>query len=259
MSASEFLLWELRRRREAEGLSQDEWGSRVYFSPQHVSAVERGTRPAKADYLGAVDKEFGTSLAVFYETFVKNELAPAWLRPWLEYEEKAVALRLYGTLVIPGLFQTERYARMVLSSGPLQPDEVERSVQLRMSRQSILDRKDPPQFSCLVEELTLRRGESDVLPEQLRHLVALAERPNITIQVIPVDAPAHLGWGGPLELASFIDGEDVGYLDNHLEGQTVTSPNQIATLGTVWDSVGAVALPARQSLNLIKEVANSWS
>lgn len=259
MSASEFLLWELRRRREVEGLSQDEWGSRVYFSAQHVSAVERGTRPAKTDYLGAVDKEFGTSLTVFYESFVKNELAPAWLRPWLEYEEKAVALRLYGALVIPGLFQTERYARMVLSCGPLQPQEVERRVELRLSRQSILDRKDPPRISAVVDELALRRGEPEIMPEQLHHLVTLAERPNITIRVVPADAPAHLGWGGPLALASFIDAEDVGYLDNHLEGQTVTNPNQVATLDAVWDSVGAVALPARQSLCLIEEVAKSWT
>ncbi|MEN3610267.1 Scr1 family TA system antitoxin-like transcriptional regulator [Plantactinospora sp. ZYX-F-223] len=110
MSASEFLLWELRRRRAVEGLSQGEWGSRIYFSSQHVSAVERGARPAKLDYLQAVDNEYGTSLAVFYESFVKQELAPVWLRPWLEYEEKATALRLYDALVIPGLFQTERYA-----------------------------------------------------------------------------------------------------------------------------------------------------
>ncbi|GAB3966170.1 helix-turn-helix transcriptional regulator [Plantactinospora veratri] len=259
MSASEFLLWELRRRRAVEGLSQDEWGSRLYFSPQHVSAVERGTRPVKLDYLQAVDNEFGTSLAVFYESFVKQELAPVWLRPWLEYEEKATALRLYGALVIPGLFQTERYARMVLSCSPLQTDELERKVQLRVSRQDILDRTNPPRVSAIIEELALRRGEPEIMSEQIRHLITLTERPNITIRVIPADAPAHLGWGGPLALASFTDAEDVGYLDNHLVGQTVTSPNQVATLHEVWDSVSAVALPARQSLDLLKEVAKSWT
>lgn len=259
MSASEFLVWELRRRREAEGLTQEDWGARVYFSAQHVSAVERGARPAKMDYLRAVDKEFGTSLATFYETFVKQELAPVWLRPWLEYEEKATALRLYGALVISGLFQTEQYAQMVLSCAPLQPDEVERRVHLRLSRQSILDRDNPPRVSAVVDELTLRRGEPEIMAEQVPHLVTLAERPNITIRVIPVDAPAHLGWGGPLELASFTDAEDVGYLDNHLEGQTVIGSNQVATLHEVWDSVGAVALPARQSLDLLKEVAKSWT
>nr|WP_203859443.1 helix-turn-helix transcriptional regulator [Plantactinospora mayteni] len=177
MSASEFLLWELGRRRAVEGLSQHEWGSRVHFSAQHVSAVERGTRPAKIDYLQAVDNKFGTSLAVFYESFVKQELAPVWLRPWLEYEEKAAALRLYGALVIPGLFQTERYARMVLSCSPLQPEELERKVQLRLSRQAILDRADPPRISAITEELALRRGEPEIMSEQVRHLVTLAERP----------------------------------------------------------------------------------
>ncbi|MFY1688848.1 helix-turn-helix domain-containing protein [Plantactinospora sp. WMMB782] len=253
------MLWELRRRRAAEGLSQDEWGARLYFSAQHVSAVERGTRPAKPDYLQAVDNEFGTSLAVFYESFVMQELAPVWLRPWLEYEEKATALRLYGALVIPGLLQTERYARMVLSCAPLQSDELESRVQLRLSRQAILDRPNPPRVSAVVDELVLRRGEPEIMPEQLQHLVALAERPNITIRVIPSDAPAHLGWGGPLELASFTDAEDVGYLDNHLEGQTVTSPSQVTALHAVWDDVSAVALPARQSLDLLKEVAKSWT
>ncbi|MEN3610268.1 DUF5753 domain-containing protein [Plantactinospora sp. ZYX-F-223] len=132
-------------------------------------------------------------------------------------------------------------------------------IQIRIGRQAALDRPNPPRISAIIEELALRRGEAEIMAEQIRHLITLTERPNITIRIVPLDAPAHLGWGGPLALASFTDAEDVGYLDNHLEGQPVTSANQVASLHEVWDSVSAVALPARQSLDLLKEVAKSWT
>ena len=259
MSPSRFLVWKLRRRREAEGLTQEAWGQRCFFSGTHVSSVERGTRPVKLDYLEAVDKVFGTAYVAYYENFIKSEHAPVWLRPWLEYEERAAAIRLYQPLVIPGLFQTEAYARMVLSCGPLQADEVERRVQVRLGRQLVLDRENPPRVAAVIEEMMLRRGDSAVMPEQLEHLIALAQRPNVTIRVIPLNAPAHLGWGGPVEIASFDDGEDAGHLDNVLEGQTLSAAAHLTELHAVWDAVSAVALPAQQSLDLIKEALKSWT
>lgn len=259
ISSSEYLLWELRRHRERLGLTQEAWGERVYFSHQHVSGVERGTRPVKLEYLAVVDRTFGTSFVMFYENFVRNELAPVWLRPWLEYERRATSIRVYQPSVIPGLFQTEEYARMVLSSGSLQPAEVERQVQVRIGRQSILDRDAPTRVAAIMDEIVLHRGDPAVMPEQLRHLAELARRPNVTIRIVPADAPPHLGWGGPLSIASFDDEEDAAYLDDHLEGKVIASAAQVAALGGVWDNVCSVALTAQQSLALIEKAGKEWT
>ncbi|WP_326552240.1 helix-turn-helix domain-containing protein [Micromonospora sp. NBC_01813] len=259
MSGSEYLVGELRRLRNLVGLTQGAWGERIHFSASHVGAVERGERPVLPDYLRAVDRVFGTALVKFYREFVVGELAPMWLRSWLEYEERASALRVYQPLIVPGLLQTEDYARMVLSSGGLLADEVERQVQLRLGRQLALTSETPPRVVAILDEQALRRGEAEVMAAQLEHLISLAQRPTITIRVVPADAPPHLGWGGPVDIASFDDEEDVGYLDNHLQGQVATGPGPMTMLQAVWDSVSAVALPAHQSVALMKEVTKTWT
>lgn len=256
--ASGWLLTELRRIRERDALTQEAFGTRIHFSAQHVSGVECGTRPVSRDYLEEVDKSFGTNFAAFHRIFMRGEFAPLWLRPWLEYEERAVALRIYQPLVIPGLLQTEEYARMILSCAPFSPEEVERRVQTRMERQVILDATPPVRISVIVDELTLRRGDRAVMLGQLERLAELAQRPNITIRIVPADAPPHLGWGGPITIANLPDGDDAGLLDNWLEGTVVTAATQVTELHGIWDAVCAVALPARQSLELIRSVIKSW-
>lgn len=256
--ASGWLITELRLIRERENLTQEAFAARIHFSAQHVSGVECGSRPITRDYLAAVDRAFKTNFGSFHRVFMRGEFAPLWLRPWLEYEERATALRIYQPLVIPGLLQTEEYATMILSCAPFHPDEVARRVQARMERQPILDRQPPVRSTVIVDEITLRRGDPTVLLGQLHRLAELAERPAITIRVVPADAPPHLGWGGPITIASLPDGDDVGLLDNWLEGSVVTGAAQVAELHAVWDAVSAVALPARQSLELLRDVIKSW-
>lgn len=259
-TGSQWLIAELRRIREREGLTQEAWGMRIHFSSQHVSNVENSTRSVTKDYLSAVDRAFDTDLVSFYREFVQGEAAPVWLRPWLEYEERAAALRLYHPALIPGLLQTEAYARMVLAACPLSVEERERQVGARMGRQTVWDRDPLVRIHAVVDDIALRRGDPSVMPEQLERLVQLAERPATTIRVVPANPRPHMGWFGPVILADLEDGDGpVGYLDAAVGGFVVTDGLRLGQLAAVWESVSAAALPADQSLGLIEEVGKSWS
>lgn len=258
--ASKWLISELRRIREHEGLTQEAWGSRIHFSAQHVSNVENGARPVTRDYLAAVDRAFNTDLVSFYKEFVQGESTPVWLRPWLDYEERAAALRLYHPTLIPGLLQTEAYARMVLAACPLSVEERERQVQARIARQVIWEKDPLVRLHAVIDEIALRRGDPSVMPEQLERLMGLAQRPATTIRVVPANSRPHMGWFGPIILADLDDdGGPVGYLDVAVGGFVVTDAPRLRQLAAVWESVSASALTVDQSLDLIKEVGKSWT
>lgn len=180
MSASKYLVSELRRQREALGLSQEAWGERVHFSAQHVGAVERGDRPALPDYLKAIDRAFGTTFFKFYELFVRGEAAPVWFRPWVDNERDATMLRWFEPLLIPGLLQTEAYARAILTQAGSPGIDVEKTLADRQARQEVIFRdKKPVRFIGVVDEGALRRavGGSEVMREQLHALVQLRVNP----------------------------------------------------------------------------------
>jgi hypothetical protein len=126
-----------------------------------------------------------------------NGAYEAWVRAYLEIEERATVLRSWQPLVVPGLLQTETYARALIRAGrPGDSDaEVERLVMARMARQEIWDRDDPPppMLCVILGEAVLRQlvGDAAVMREQLGHLVQAARSPRITIQVMPFSADAH--------------------------------------------------------------------
>lgn len=159
ISPSEFLVRELRQRRLAAGLTQEALGDRVHYSNTHVSAVETGTKPPKPDYLKAVDEALQTGgiLHNLWQDLVKDAGTPVWLREWIEYEREAVVLRWYEPAYVPGLLQTEAYARAALSNGWLSVDEVEQRVESRMARQSCLTRDPAPYLFVVLDEMVLKR------------------------------------------------------------------------------------------------------
>ena len=170
-------LVEMRRVREMEGLTQEAWGERIHYSAQHVSAVERGTRPVTLDYLTAVDKEFRTSFATYYREVVENELTPVWLREWNGLQDEALALRWYEPAFVPGPLQTEAYARATLrASGLFSDDEVEQRVATRMARRSAILGEDgtggDQRLIAILDEAVLRRtvnGDRALMAEQVAH------------------------------------------------------------------------------------------
>lgn len=193
------------------------------------------TRVAVATLLGRDAAE------LWPEPYRRRDLP--WFRPWAELEQDATAIRSYQPLLVPGLLQTEGYARAMLRTGNLLPPaEVEEIVVSRLARQSVLRRE----------------GDRDVMYEQFTHLAALAEEPHVQVRVIPAEVPWHTGLAGPFVLARLPDLSEVAYLDNQLRGELVTDRGDLVSLGRRWESVTGEAFPRRRSIELVREVAQTW-
>ncbi|WP_406081866.1 DUF5753 domain-containing protein [Micromonospora sp. NBC_00858] len=194
------------------------------------------------------------------EPFRRRDLP--WFRPWAELEQDATSIRSYQPLLVPGLLQTEGYARAVLGTGGLvAPAEVDQIVTSRIERQSVLAADHPPQLVAVIDEVVLRRpvGDGSVMAGQLAHLAAVADWEHVQVRVIPADSPWHTGLAGPFVLGRLPDGTELAYLDNQLRGQVVTDPIDVASLGRRWESVTGEAFPQRRSIELIREVAKTWT
>ncbi|MEV4626823.1 helix-turn-helix transcriptional regulator [Micromonospora sp. NPDC049523] len=257
---AEFIVGEIRRARTASGQTQESFGKAAGFSASHVSSVENGTRALTMDFVRGADRALNTG--GLYERLVVKFGAPSWFQPWLEAEQSADQLRTFQPNLIPGLLQTEDYAHAVvrLDTG-LSEAEVEQAVATRMERQAILDRDDPPHLVAVLDEAALHRfadGCDKVLAAQLVHLLRMAERPRVSVHLIPASVGLHLGLSGPFVLARLPEGGWVGHMENQLGGAVVHRTEQVASLLARWESVRNEALPTRQSLDLIKEVVKPW-
>lgn len=194
------------------------------------------------------------------EPFRRRDLP--WFRPWADLEQDATSLRWYEPLLVPGLLQTEGYARAILGTGGLvAPSEVDQIVAGRLERQAVLCRDAPPQLVAVIDEVVLRRpvGDRAVMAAQLAHLARVAEWEHVQVRIIPAESPWHTGLAGPFILGRLPDGAELAYLDNQLRGQVVTDPLDVASLGRRWESVTGEAFPQRRSIELIGEVATTWT
>ncbi|MBQ1024519.1 helix-turn-helix transcriptional regulator [Micromonospora sp. C95] len=192
---------------------------------------------------------------------ISRRRALVWFRPWQEIEREATTLRWFEPNVLPGLLQTEAYARAVLAGGGLIPrSEVARLVDHRMSRQLILHREEPPLLTAVLDEAVLRRpvGGPAVMREQLLALAEASTQPHIRIHVVPSTVGEYAGLNGPFIIATAPDHRIAGYLDNQLQGQVVSEQAEIAAILAAWENVRGETLSHWQSVDLIREVAESW-
>ncbi|WP_165521811.1 helix-turn-helix domain-containing protein [Micromonospora zingiberis] len=264
ISPSEYLLRELRRRRGAAGLTQAQLGELLYCSDSQVSAIETGTKAPTLPYLTAVDGALGTGgyFTTLWDELVKGDAAPVWQREWLRHiEREATALRWYEHSFVPGLLQTEAYVRATFRAACTPAAELDQRVAARMARQVVLAREPSPQLFVVLDEMVLRRpcGGPDVMAEQVEHLLAAAEQPNIRLRVVPLSAGIYSGLAGAFILADLPDGSRAGCTDHQLESQSTGQPDAIARLALVWDAVQGEALTVGQSLDVLKEAAKRWA
>ncbi|MGC4866614.1 DUF5753 domain-containing protein [Micromonospora sp. DT53] len=180
----------------------------------------------------------------------------------LELAAEAVSLRWFELTVLPGLLQTEAYARAVLSGAGLIPrGELDRHLTVRLGRQGVLKRDDPPQFTAVLDEAVIRRpvGGRATMRDQLLAVAAACAEPHIRVHVVPSTVGAYAGLNGPFVIAHSHDHRVAGYLDNQLQGQVASDPEDIAAMMAAWENVRGEALSHWQSVELITEVAESWS
>jgi transcriptional regulator with XRE-family HTH domain len=256
---------ELRAQRERAGLNRDELAARLNYSASLISMIESGHRSPSRDFAGRCDEVFGApGTFARLERRLRDVPFSSGFRPFQPYENQAAALRLFEHSLIPGLLQTEAYARAVLETHPNTSAEVvEERVAARMARQVILDRDDPPPplLWVLLDEQVLTReiGGPKVMHGQLTHLAGLARRPNITVQVIP-GMGAHPGLLGAFAVAEMTGLPAIVYLETAHDGQTLEDPDVGAAMSVRFDALRTDALTGRASLSLIEKVTEErWT
>jgi transcriptional regulator with XRE-family HTH domain len=249
---------EMRAAREQAGWTQADLAAKASYSTSLIAMIETGERTPQRTLAIALDKAFGTpgTFLRMYER-LRGVPFPAGFRPFTPYESQAKTLRSFEMVLVPGLLQTPAYARAVLSTRPdTSPEEVEELVRARLARQAVLGREDPPRMWVLLDEHVLRRevGGRAVMREQLEHLAALAQRQNITIQVIPYAAGPHSGLLGAFAIAEMDGLPSVAYVETATLGETVEDSPAVAQLTLTWDSLRSEALPGGASRELLTKV-----
>jgi hypothetical protein len=187
---------------------------------------------------------------------------PSWFQEWTLIEREASRLRGFEPTLVPGLFETADYARVIFGTrSGVTSEEIDEQVTARLKRQEILDRDQPPGLWVIIDESVLRRpvGGVIVMREQLRHLLEMARRPRVSLQVVP-GAVTHLGLSaGGFAIADCPDGSTVGFQDTPSSGQIVDRTEDVGALVNYWDTLVREALPLAASLALLEEAAKSWT
>ncbi|GAA1306547.1 helix-turn-helix transcriptional regulator [Planotetraspora silvatica] len=179
--------------------------------------------------------------------------------PYVGLEAEAASVRNYEPLLIPGLLETESYARAVVGAALVKdPAEIERRITVRMERQRRLTMPDGLDLWVVLDEAALRRpvGGPPVMAEQLRRLSEIAVQPNVTLQVLPFEAGAYLGMGSSLAILAFPDPEDsdVVFLENMGGELYLESQEEVRRYVQVFDHLRAAALGPEKSLEKIDAV-----
>ncbi|MEO3871415.1 helix-turn-helix transcriptional regulator [Nonomuraea sp. B12E4] len=256
----------MRRLREVAELSQAAVAARLGCTQTQVSRLEKATRTPSRSDAERLDLLFGASGSVsfarLYERIVAQPGSPSWFRNWAEeIEPSLLVLRSWDPLLIPGLLQTEAYARHIFSMEPrATPDEVEQRVEARMRRQRILRRSEPPLISVLFDAGVLRRrvGGPEAMREQLDRLLEFAAHPSVFIQV--VDPDCLPGLAGPFMIAKLPDGQpDVISSDAPAQAQITAAPGIVAAIWERYEAIRLWAYPERESLRMIEEARRAWT
>ncbi|WP_406463781.1 helix-turn-helix transcriptional regulator [Streptomyces sp. NBC_00111] len=255
---------ELRHRREAAGLSQDDLGAPLFVSGSFIGQLEAGTRRMQLDQAQKLDEVLGTDgFFVRNCAALKKSKYPDHFAEAAEAERLATTIREYAPLLIPGLLQTEAYARAVFRA--YQPtateDVIDELVAARLERAQLLSDPTTPLLWVVLDEAVLRRrvGGPGVMAEALRHVTGLVRQHRIIAQVLPFSAGAHAAMGGGLKLMAFTDAPPLAYLDGLGSGQLLDEPSMVRMYELTYDLLVAGALSPGDSLALIRSVAEDDS
>jgi len=263
---------ELRRLRDAAGLGIDEVAAHLCCSTSKVSRVETGRVAAmQRDVKDMLDlyRVEGERREALLELARQARRKEDWwdaygdfpnVRTYAAYERAADSIRIWQSMLVPGLLQVERYARRTIAASlpDLPSERLDRFLRLRLDRQALLDRPDAPLVEVVLDEAALRRltGWPDVLPEQVERLLDAAARPNLSLQVLPLRAGPHGGLAESFRMLGFPDPADPDLV--HLEHPTgdvyLTSPGQVARYRELFGRAQALALPPAETGRFLAEL-----
>jgi transcriptional regulator with XRE-family HTH domain len=256
---------ELRRLRERADMTQSDVAAQTNYALSTVSAYETGTRIPSADFAERADKAFGTDGDLTrLQKLVEQVSVRPWFRDRIAVERQAAEIWEYESYQICGLLQTEDYARAIVSSvRPVLPeDAIERAVALRMTRQQILEPDDGvpldqdkgPRLWAIIDESALNRvvGDPEVMKAQREHLVTMARRPNITVQIVPNTEGATCAFGRAFAVLVSRNNSSVVYFEDIGTARYVRDRDEVSRYMLTFDYLRSCALNDKQSIDLIK-------
>ncbi|MEU0393678.1 helix-turn-helix transcriptional regulator [Streptomyces sp. NPDC006208] len=246
--------------RKRARLTQEQFAPRVRYSVPTVASIEQGRRFPPADFVDRAEEvldAFGTLRGAARHLSRRPGLA-SWFRQWAQLEAEAVNLYTYECRLVPGLLQTEAYARRLFVNQlpPLGDDQIEAQLAARLERQRLLWERPNTAYSFILEEqLFLRRtGGADVTIGLVEHVLHLAELRNIEIQVMPQVCENHAGLDGPMQLLETPDNKWLGYCEGQESGQFISDPKVVSMLQMRYARMRSQALSLDDSLSLLRRM-----
>ncbi|MGW3152021.1 helix-turn-helix domain-containing protein [Streptomyces sp. NPDC001177] len=251
----------LRIHRVRLDLTQKEAGERLHVSESCLGSYERAERIPPTEFLRHADEGLdarGAFLACV--EMMEGEKYPPQFLGWVRLEREARVISAYETMLIPGLLQTEAYARALYESRvpAFGEEEIQRYVRARLERQTVLGREPAPHVGLLVEESVLERpvGGAEVLKGQLNHLLECARSlSHLMLQVMPTRRHTHAGLNGPMQLMVTEEGQSLVYVDAQGSVTLISEPLQVTDLFDLFGILRAQALNPWESADLIERKA----
>ncbi|MCK9895526.1 helix-turn-helix transcriptional regulator [Frankia sp. AgB32] len=267
---------QLRRLREEKGITRETAGYHIRASESKISRMELGrvsfkerdvadlltfyqvTEEGERAPLLALVREANT--AGWWQNF--NDVLPTWFQPYVGLEESAQLIRTYEVQFIPGLLQSEEYARAIITQGGsgLSSETIERRVSVRINRQKLLYRANAPRLWVVVDEAALRRpiGGPKVMRAQIEHLVALSEMPNLTLQVMPFAFGGHAAEGGAFTILRFpeMDLPDVVYLEQLTSSSYLDKREEVDRYMEVYNRLSVDSTTPAETPDLLRRIVN---
>ncbi|WP_258539593.1 helix-turn-helix domain-containing protein [Streptomyces ipomoeae] len=250
---------QLKRFRVRAGLERPEFGSMVGYSVSTIAAYEQGRRVPPPKFIDQADEVLDAG-GVLQE--MKEEVAraqyPAFFRDAARLEGEAVELHVYAMYAVPGLLQTEEYARAVFSIRRplLDEDRIEQGLSARLARQEIYARKPAPLMSFVLEESVLQRpiGGREVLRGQLEQVLLIGHKRNVEIQVMPVSREDHGALGGPFTLIDTPEGRRIAYAEVQGDSRLYSGQSKVRELEARYGILRAQALTPSESLAYVEKL-----
>ncbi|RZE93463.1 helix-turn-helix domain-containing protein [Streptomyces albidoflavus] len=251
----------VRSSREERGWTQDELADATEYSSTHISAIETSRKPPTLRFSRSIDRALGTG-DQFERKFreVKQGVLLEGFPEYLGYEARAAEIRVFEIGIIPGLLQTQEYARVLTASavqrGAITPEQAAERIRVLEDRQKAVARQRPPMVFVTMDESCIRRlvGGPDVMDRQLEHLVEFSRMPNTVIQVAPFDIGERRTLSRPVNLLTLADRSVMYYAESQAQGHLEREGSAVVDMLTEYHQLQAEALSQAASVALISQL-----
>ncbi|MCW8382764.1 helix-turn-helix domain-containing protein [Streptomyces justiciae] len=247
--------------REHAGLSREELAAIVQYSKHTVESVELGRRMPDESFVERAEEATGNTGALRRAArhLSRGEVGlAAWFRRWARLEREAVSLCTYECRLVPGLLQSEAYARAVFQGTiPLRTDEeLEAQLAARMDRQAMMRERPKVPFSFIVEEHVFRRrfGGAEAMRGLLDHVLERTAPRNVMLQVVPLEAGLHPCLDGPVRILETPAGQRLGYSEGQKNGRLISDPKEVSALCLRYETLRSQALNPQESRDLLERL-----